>query len=181
MSHSTLRAKRATSIFWVDIYYLKIPKMVHFLKTWSFLSNSITRQVSFNRTKIVGKCQNSNATFWVTFKQCVYVAFHDDYFKYLINVLHTVTIDPSVSWPTMYLLGKKVHWRDVICSKISVDAKKTAVGNCIIFSSLPFGQAKATLNFFRQKSFLICPGCCFCGLKSRPRLFLLSHTTISRP
>ena len=127
------------------------------------------------------KFKNSNATFWVTFKQCVYVAFHDDYFKYLINVLHTVTIDPSVSWPTMYLLGKKVHWKDVICSKISVDAKKTAVGNCIIFSSLPFGQAKATLNFFRQKSFLICPGCCFCGLKSRPRLFLLSHTTISRP
>ena len=36
--------------------------MVHFgdfLKTWSLRSNSGTRQVSFNRTKIGGKCQNS--------------------------------------------------------------------------------------------------------------------------
>ena len=56
--HSTLRAK---------------PKMVHFgefLKSWSLRSNSVTRQVSFNRTKIGGRCQNSNATFWVIFKQC---------------------------------------------------------------------------------------------------------------
>ena len=36
--------------------------MVHFgefLKTWSLRSNSVTRQVSFYRTKIGGKCQNS--------------------------------------------------------------------------------------------------------------------------
>ena len=36
--------------------------MVHFcefLKTWSCRSNSVTRQVSFNRTKIGGNCQNS--------------------------------------------------------------------------------------------------------------------------
>ena len=48
--------------------------MVHFgefLKTWSLRSNRVTRQVSFNRTKIGGKCQNSNATFWVIFIQCV--------------------------------------------------------------------------------------------------------------
>ena len=50
-----------------------MPKIINFgefLKTWSLRSNSITRQVSFNRTKIGGKCQNSNATFWVIFKQC---------------------------------------------------------------------------------------------------------------
>ena len=41
-----------------------------FLKTWSLRSNSVIRQVSFNRTKIGGKCQNSNATFWVIFKPC---------------------------------------------------------------------------------------------------------------
>ena len=29
-----------------------------FLKTWSLRSNSVTRQVSFKRTKIGGKCQN---------------------------------------------------------------------------------------------------------------------------
>ena len=36
-------------------------KIVHFgefLKRWSLLSNSVTRQVSFSRTKICGKCQN---------------------------------------------------------------------------------------------------------------------------
>ena len=48
--------------------------MVHFdefLKTVSLLSNSVTRQVTFNRPKIVGKCQNEkkkiNATFLVIF------------------------------------------------------------------------------------------------------------------
>ena len=34
-----------------------------FLKTWSLRSNSVTRQVSFNRTKIGGKCQNSKCCF----------------------------------------------------------------------------------------------------------------------
>ena len=44
-----------------------------FLKTWSLRSNSVTRPVSFNRTKIGGKCQNvknSNEIFWVIFKHC---------------------------------------------------------------------------------------------------------------
>ena len=50
-SHSTLRAK------WTKVN-LKIPKTVNFgefLKTWCLRSNSVTRQVSFNRTKIGGK------------------------------------------------------------------------------------------------------------------------------
>ena len=58
MYHSTLRA---TFTFLVDKSWLKMAKMVHFvefLKTWSLRSNSVTRQVSFNRTKIGGKCQN---------------------------------------------------------------------------------------------------------------------------
>ena len=51
-----------------------MPKIVHFgefLKIWSLRSNSVTRHVTFNRTKIGGKRQNSNATFLVIFKQCV--------------------------------------------------------------------------------------------------------------
>ena len=48
--------------------------MVHFdefLKTCSLRSNSVTRQFSFNGTKIGGKSKkNSNATFGVIFKQC---------------------------------------------------------------------------------------------------------------
>ena len=60
MSHSTLRAKRATFTFWVDKSYLKMPKMVHlgeFLKNYCLRFNSVTRQASFNRTIIGGKCQ----------------------------------------------------------------------------------------------------------------------------
>ena len=63
-----------------------MPKIVHFgefLKTWSLRSNSVTRQVNFNRTKIGRKCQNwknSNATFWVIFQHCecndIYRSFH---------------------------------------------------------------------------------------------------------
>ena len=41
---------------------LKTPKMVHFgefLKSFILRSNSVTRQVTFNLTKIGGKCKNS--------------------------------------------------------------------------------------------------------------------------
>ena len=46
----------------VHFEWTKMPKMVQFgefLKTWSLRSNSVTRQVSFNRTNIGEKCQNS--------------------------------------------------------------------------------------------------------------------------
>ena len=61
-SHSTLRAKRAMFAFWVEKSSLKCKKCLiwanFFLKTWSFQSNSVTRQVNFNRTKNWWKCQN---------------------------------------------------------------------------------------------------------------------------
>ena len=38
-----------------------------FLKTWSLRANSVTRQVTFNRSKIGGKCQNSNAVIYGLF------------------------------------------------------------------------------------------------------------------
>ena len=48
-----------------------MPKMVNF---GEFLrSNSVTRQVTFNLTKISAKCQNSNATFSLIFKLCGHV------------------------------------------------------------------------------------------------------------
>ena len=51
-----------------------MPKIVNFgesLNTWSLRSNSVTRQVTFKRTKTGGKCQNlktSNETFSMIFK-----------------------------------------------------------------------------------------------------------------
>ena len=56
-SHSTLRAKRAKFTYWEDKSSLKMPKRVNFgefLKTRSLRSNSVTKQVNFDRTKIAG-------------------------------------------------------------------------------------------------------------------------------
>ena len=63
-----MRAKRATFKYCMDKKFIK--KRVHFgefLKTWSLRSNSVTRQVSYNRTQIGGnakilkfKCDNLN-------------------------------------------------------------------------------------------------------------------------
>ena len=68
----TLRAKRATFTFRVDKSSSKMPKMARFgefLKTWSLWSNSVTRHVNFNWTKIGEKCQNSNLQmrYWIEF------------------------------------------------------------------------------------------------------------------
>ena len=55
-SYSTLRAKPATFTLWVDKSSLKEPKTVHFcefLKTWSLRSNRVTKQVNFDRQKLV--------------------------------------------------------------------------------------------------------------------------------
>ena len=62
-SHSTLRAKRASFIFRMDKQ-----------------SNSVTRQVTFNSTKMGRKFQNwkiKSATFWAIFKHCVLVFYID--------------------------------------------------------------------------------------------------------
>ena len=70
------------------IWVGQMPKMLHFsefFKTWSMRSNSVTRQVSFNRTKIGGKCQNSNTTFRVIFKQCVCCRTKCIFPKYVIT------------------------------------------------------------------------------------------------
>ena len=62
--------------------------MVNFgehLKTFSLRSDSATRMVIFKRTKIGGKYQNSNETFWMTFKHCVFCDF-DIYFTFIFMV-----------------------------------------------------------------------------------------------
>ena len=82
-SHSTLRAKRATFSIWVDKSSSKMPKMVvnfnEFLKTWSLQSNSVTRQINFNKTKIRGKWQNSKIQMrhlcWFSNFVCVWNSF----------------------------------------------------------------------------------------------------------
>ena len=56
MSHSTLRAKRATFTFWMEKSCSKMPKMVNFGEFWktcSLRSNSVTRQVNFIRQKLM--------------------------------------------------------------------------------------------------------------------------------
>ena len=53
------RAKRATLTFCTKVHYkCPIGQFGEILKTWSWRSNSATRQVTFNWTQIGGKCQN---------------------------------------------------------------------------------------------------------------------------
>ena len=103
-SHSTLRAKRATFTFWVDAKsWLKIAKIGQFgefLETWSLRSNSVTRQVNFNRTKIGGKCQNSKI-------QMLHFGWFSNNVTYLCQEMTTVQIQKfpkpySVSWDAFY-------------------------------------------------------------------------------
>ena len=69
-SNSTLRAKRASFIFRMDKQ-----------------SNSVTRQVTFNRTEIGGKCQNcKNATFWEIFQTlCSTLILHYNFSMYDVD------------------------------------------------------------------------------------------------
>ena len=91
----------------------KIFHFVEFLKTWSLRSNSITRQVSFNRTKFGGKCQNSknsNATFWVIFKHSVIHWSMNDHLTCLIRCLITRT---SSLWAESKD-GNSPWWDDIL-------------------------------------------------------------------
>ena len=67
-SHSILRAKWARFTFWVDKSFLKMSKKGQFWRVFENLKlavkNSVTRQVSFNRTTIGGKGQNSKIQMW---------------------------------------------------------------------------------------------------------------------
>ena len=60
-----------------------------FLKTWSFRSNSVTRQVSFNRTKNGGKCQNSKCDIFSNFQILWRDRIMHSYFVFLL-CLHFV-------------------------------------------------------------------------------------------
>ena len=84
--HRSLKIKKKVSLNTVSeasyVYilsgqkFIKLTKKVNFgefLKTWGLRSNSVIRQVTFNRTKIDEKYQqmkSSYATFWVIFKHC---------------------------------------------------------------------------------------------------------------
>ena len=57
-------------ILWTKVHWKMINFARFFLNNWSLRSNSVTRQVNFNRTKIGGKYQNPNATFCVILKHC---------------------------------------------------------------------------------------------------------------
>ena len=114
--------------------------MVHFgefLKTWSLRSNSVTRKVNFNRTKIGGKCQDSNATFWVIFKQCELIFFCFSY-----DILGVTSSD---------CLWDGELWDDV--GGFSRVYHSTQLGS--ICRSLYFLKAALILSCWRQSQSLI--------------------------
>ena len=84
--------------------FIKMTKIVHFgefLKIWSLLSNSVTRQVTYNRTTIGenDKIEKSNATFWVIFKQFVqfYTKIKWDFFLWISSNIHVGSTSKNVS------------------------------------------------------------------------------------
>ena len=56
--HSKLRAKRATFTFGVDKSWFKMPKMANLWKPEDYGQTVVPDRLSFNKTKISGKCQN---------------------------------------------------------------------------------------------------------------------------
>ena len=79
--------------------------MVHFgefLKTWSLRSNSVTRQVSFNKTKVGGKCQN-----WKTQMR---------HFGWFSNTVHVYLIDFSAISKVLSLSQNPVNFNDFLHS-----------------------------------------------------------------
>ena len=55
-------------IEWTEVHYkCQNAQFSEFSKAYSLRSNSVTRQVNFNGTKIGGKLKNLNVTFWVLF------------------------------------------------------------------------------------------------------------------
>ena len=82
-----------------------MPKMVHFgefLKTWSLRSNSVTRQVSFNKTKVGGKCQNWKTQMW--------------HFGWFSNTVHVYLIDFSAISKVLSLSQNPVNFNDFLHS-----------------------------------------------------------------
>ena len=72
-SHSHYERSELRLHFELTKVYWKMPKMlnlVSFGKTEACGQTVLPDRSVFHRTQIGGKCQNSNATFWVIFKQC---------------------------------------------------------------------------------------------------------------
>ena len=123
-SHSTLRAKRATFTFWVDQSLLKMPKMAN-LKSWSLWSNSVTRQVNFDRTKLVenakiGKFECDILSNWLDVELVLnfnaYPTMHNNAWERqfdIIDIFWVVNCFSKSEYVKMwYLIVKQRPWRN---------------------------------------------------------------------
>ena len=75
-------------------------------------SNSVTRQVTFKRTKIGRKCQNwkiKNATFYGIFKHCV-SALQNLQFNYAENVLVQILMRNNTQQPSVKIADNCWYW-----------------------------------------------------------------------
>ena len=85
-------------------------------------TNSVTRQVTFNCTKIGRKCQNSkisNAIFWVIFKQCDLRFFFCLTWQWQWHIIQTILTD---SWVNKNIVCHRQYLflLSIICSKKKV-------------------------------------------------------------
>ena len=74
-----------------------------FLKTWNLRSNSVTRKVSFNKTKSGGKCQNTCMSKELFSKLIFFLFF--SMMKYTILMR-----DHKYAKPSQFLSKKELNW-----------------------------------------------------------------------
>ena len=123
--------------------------MVHFgefLKTWSLRSNSVTRQVNFNRSKIGGKCQNWKPQMrlfgWISNTYCEVSRFLALKFKYstLTGVGGTcdqtsnAVLGARLCGTIFQTLGGAMNAANAVCGKDRYNFNWKSRTNCWWFS-----------------------------------------------
>ena len=146
--------------------------MVHFgefLKTWSLRSNRVSRQVSFNRSKIGGKCQNWKIQMrhfgWFSNTVCKGLPYYGQYFLYFPNfvvkdveLVRQILVKDFYHFfqdrdPTLAIhLGKSEHQADIINRKRLTNARGSEWKNLRTTLSPLFtaGKMKAMIPFMQE-------------------------------
>ena len=98
-------------------------------------SNRVTRQVSFNRSKIGGKCQNSNVTFWVCAK--IWILYYA-----VSKSIQKLFLEPLFGESKRSLAAKRKFSRGLTTCKNWQDRR---------IEDLEVGHTVCQKSYFRQK------------------------------
>ena len=128
-----------------------------FLKTWSLRSNSVTRQVNFNRTKIGGKCQHwnigwfSNNAFLRTWN--LLEQRNLPYFLYWLSSVKRRKADMIHLWEHLQnkLIENWIDWKLILSSRAKYSTVKKNSKN--LTSKVKKGFFKGNFTVFAGANF----------------------------